>query len=668
MPHLFMQVKHTLLLCAFFSFALPALPAEWRPIAPEELALKQSKTDPNADAEALFRDVRIENAARGAFQNVRTTYIRFKIFTDRGREKYSSVKIEYLGKEHVSDVAGRTIHSDGTIIELKKDAVFSKVEAKQGGQKINVITFALPSVEPGSIIEYRYINNAGELNGVYDPYIPMDVQSEYPVDEVTFHLKPFSSESVRAAMRFLPFGCVPEVGKPDSRGFSSITVRNVPAYHDEPHSPPSLSARQWILVYYEENETMDKDKYWAAVGKREYAQAKEHVKLTREIKRTAAEVTSKGKTDDEKLGLLADYCRKNIKNIWGDQVTTEEREKFKPNTNSGETFRQQLGDPHDIDYVFIALAQAAGYDARLALVAGRRSFIFTPQMMSEYFLNNADAAVLIDGKWKFFDVSDEWAPAGALTWPEQGVYALIPDAKESEWVQTPLMKSDETKIQRIAELKLSATGDVEGDLRELYWGNESIGWRIEHAHQNTAELEDFVRTRTKERFPEFEISNIKVTISPDAKLPVGVSYHLLVKGYAQRTGKRLFLRPGFFTAGRRAFFTEANRSNDVYFDYPWSEEDTVDVRLPEGFQLDHPERPAPFEIKPVVKYGVNISIENPGNTLLYRRSCMFGGESIPIFAPKNYAVLKTVFDRVHSDDDHMITLKLAETTPNATHP
>ena len=181
-------------------------------------------------------------------------------------------------------------------------------------------------------------------------------------------------------------------------------------------------------------------------------------------------------------------------------------------------------------------------------------------------------------------------------------------------------------------------------------------------------MEDFVLTRTKERFPEFEISNIKVTISPDAKLPVGVSYHLLVKGYAQRTGKRLFLRPGFFTAGRRAFFTEANRSNDVYFDYPWSEEDTVDVRLPEGFQLDHPERPAPFEIKPVVKYGVNISIENPGNTLLYRRSFMFGGESIPIFAPKNYAVLKTVFDRVHSDDDHMITLKLAETTPNATHP
>jgi hypothetical protein len=654
------------LLCAYLSFALPALAAEWRPIVAEELALKQSKTDANADAEALFRDVRIENSTIGAFQNVRTTYIRFKIFTDRGREKYSNVKIEYAGKENISDVAGRTIHPDGTIIELKKDAVFSKVEAKQGGLKVNVITFALPAVEPGSIIEYRYMNNGGELNGFYNPYIPMDVQSEYPVDEVTFHLKPFSSAYVHAAMRYLPFGCVPEPGKADSRGFSSITVRNVPAYHDEPYSPPSRSARQWILVYYEENETTDKDKYWAAVGKREYARAKEHIKLTREIKQTAAEITSKGKTDDEKLGLLADYCRKNIKNIWGDQVTTEERERFKPNSNSGETFRQQMGNPHDIDYLFIALAQAAGYDARLALVADRRSFVFTPQMMSEYFLNNSDAAVLIDGKWKFFDVSDEWAPPGALTWPEQGVYALIPDSKESEWVQTPLMKSGDTKIQRIAELKLSADGDVEGDLRELYWGNEAIGWRIEHAHQNAAELEEFVRARTKERYPEFEISKIRVNISPDAKLPVGVSYHLLVKGYAQRTGKRLFLRPGFFTAGQRAFFTEGSRSNDVYFDYPWSEEDTVDVHLPEGFQLDHPERPAPFEIKPVVKYEVNISIENASNTLLYRRSFMFGGDNIPMFAPKNYAALKTVFDRVHSDDDHMITLKLAETTPSAT--
>ena len=660
-----LKAKLGVLPLALLTLAWPALAADWRPIVPEELALKQSKTDPNADAEALFRDVRIENSTVGANQNVRTTYIRIKIFNDRGREKYSNVKIEYLGKEHVSDVSGRTIHADGTIIDLKKDAIFDKVEIKKGGLKVKVISFALPSVEPGSIIEYRWMNNAGELNGFYTPYIPLDVQTEYPVDEVTFHLKPFNSAAVPADMRFMPFGCNPERAGRDSRGFTSLTVRNVPAYHDEPFSPPIYASRQWILVYYEDNTNTGKDKYWTSLGREQYGHAKEHIKINGEIKETAAEIISKGKTDDEKLALLAEHCRKNIKNIWGDDITTEEREQFKPNNNAVDTLRRQVGTSLDIDFAFIALAQAAGYDARYARVADRRSFLFTPELQSGYFLNNADAAVSVDGKWKFYDVSDPWAPPGTLTWPEQGVYALLLDSKNSEWVQTPLLTSDDTKKQRIADLKLSADGDVEGDIRELYWGNEAIAWRIQHARQNDAEREEFIRERLKERFVDFEATNIKVTLSPNTRLPVGVSYHLHVKGYAQRTGKRIFLHPGFFTAGQRAYFTEATRNNVVYFDYPWSETDSVDIHLPVGFELDHPERPAPLNFPPVGKYVANISIVKADNTLLYRRGFVFGNSAVPEFDPKTYNTLKSVFDQVHTNDEHMITLKVADTQPAA---
>jgi hypothetical protein len=660
-----MLVKPSRLCLSLLCLALPSLAAEWRPISPEELALKQSKTDPNADAEALFRDVRIENAVIGSNQNVQTVYIRFKIFTDRGREKYSDVKIEYFGKSHISDVAGRTIHPDGTIIDLKKDAIFDKVEVKKSGLKVKVVSFALPSVEPGSIIEYRWLENKGEIAETYNPYFPLDVQSEYPVDEVSFHLKPFSSSyATLPEMRFMPFGCRPERGERDSKGFTSLTVRNVPAYHEEPYSPPDRSSRQWILVFYEPTIATDKDKYWSLIGKQEYNAAKERIKLNGEMKQAAAEIVSKGKTDDEKLAFLADYCRKTIKSIVGDEITTEEREQFKPNNNSVDTFRQRVGSPRDIEFVFIALAQAAGYDARLALVADRRAFLFAPIVQSRFFLNNVDSAVQVDGKWRFYDVSDPWAPPGTLTWMEQGVWALIPDAKNSEWVQTPLMTSDETKVQRVAELTLSPEGDLEGDVRELYWGNDAIAFRINHARQNDAEREQFLRERVKERFSEFELSNIQVTISPDAKLPPGVKYHLLVKGYAQRTGKRLFFRPGFFTVGQRALFNDANRTNGIYFPYPWSELDNIDIHLPAGFQLDHPEKPGPFEVPSIVKYAANISINNTTNTLFYRRTFTFGGAQIPNFEVKNYKGVKGIFEQAHANDEHMLTLvKAGEPQP-----
>jgi hypothetical protein len=665
-PH-HMLAKLSLLCYSLLSLALPAFPAEWRPINPQDLALKQSKTDPNADAEALFRDVRIENAIIGSNQNVYVNYLRFKIFTDRGREKYSDVKIGYPGKAHISDVAGRTIHPDGTIIDLKKDAIFDKVEEKTSGFKSKVISFALPSVEPGSIIEYRWTENKGEISESYTPYIPLDVQSDYPVDEVSFHLKPFfSNYAALPEMRFIPFGCTPEKGDRDSKGFSSITVRNVPAYREEPYSPPDRSSRQWILVFYEPVIAADKDKYWSVVGKQEYSAAKERIKINGEMKQAAAEIVSKGKTDDEKLALLADYCRKTIKSLAGDEITTEERERFKPNNNSADTFRQRVGTARDIDFAFIALAQAAGFDARLALVADRRSFLFAPIVQSRFFLNNADAAVQLGGKWKFFDVSDPWAPPGTLTWIEQGVWALIPDSQNSEWVQTPLMTSDETKVQRIAEFTLSPEGDLEGEVREIYWGNDAIAFRINHHKQNDAEREQLVRERVKERFSEFELSNVSVTISPDAKLPAGVKYHLLVKGYAQRTGKRLFFRPSFFTAGHRALFNEAARTNGIYFRYPWSENDSIDIHLPPGFQLDHPEKPRPFEVPSIVKYVANISINNATNTMLYRRTFIFGGALIPNFDVKNYKGVKSIFDQAHENDEHMITLvKPAEAQPTS---
>jgi transglutaminase-like putative cysteine protease len=656
LPH-HMLAKQGFLYLTLLSLSLPAFAVDWRPINPQDLALKQSKTDPNADAEALFRDVRIENSLIGSNQNVSITYVRFKIFTDRGREKYSDVKIEYSNKAHLSDVSGRTIHPDGTIVDLKKDAIFDKVEVKKSGLKIRVVSFALPSVEPGSLIEYRWTENKGEIIDGFNPFFPLDVQSEYPVDEVSFHLKPFASNYANLPeMRFMQFGCTPEKGDRDPQGFSSLTVRNVPAYHDEPYSPPDRSSRKWILVYYQPLTFGDNDKYWPSVGKQEYNYAKEKIKINAEIKQVAAEVTSKGNTDDEKLALLANYCRNTIKNTLGDEITTEERQQFKPNNNSADTFRQRMGNPRDIDFAFIALAQAAGYDARLALVADRRSILFSPEMQSRFFLNNADAAVQVNGKWQFFDVSDRWAPPGTLTWLEQGVWALIPDSKNSEWVQTPLLNADETRIQRMADLKLSPEGDLEGDIREIYWGNESIALRINHAKQNDSERAVAIRERIKARFAEFELTNIQVTISPDAKLPAGVKYHLLVKGYAQRTGKRLFFRPGFFTVGHRAYFSDANRTNAIYFPYPWSESDSIDIHLPDGFQPDHPEKPGPFEVPKIVKYVANLSIDNATNTLLYRRTFNFGSNVIPRFDPKNYQGVKSIFDQVHTNDEHMITL------------
>ena len=64
---------------------------EWRPIEQAELALKAPVVEPNADAEAIFWDIRVDDG--GANDLVLSHYVRIKIFNERGRDKYSKIDI-----------------------------------------------------------------------------------------------------------------------------------------------------------------------------------------------------------------------------------------------------------------------------------------------------------------------------------------------------------------------------------------------------------------------------------------------------------------------------------------------------------------------------------------------------------------------------------------------
>ena len=76
-------------LIAVATLALPARAADWKPLDPAHLALKQPKIDPAADAEALLWEVRVADEVdqRGEPATIYEHYLRVKIFTDRGAKR-----------------------------------------------------------------------------------------------------------------------------------------------------------------------------------------------------------------------------------------------------------------------------------------------------------------------------------------------------------------------------------------------------------------------------------------------------------------------------------------------------------------------------------------------------------------------------------------------------
>ena len=152
---------------------------------PAHLALKAAIVEPNADAEAIFWDIRIDDG--GENDLVLNHYVRIKIFTERGRDQYSKVDIPFLQGIKIKDVAARTIKPDGSIVELAKEDIIEKVVVKVSGLKLRTKTFAFQGIEPGAIVEYKWkeVRSDSSANNMR-----LQFKRDIPVQAVTYRIKP----------------------------------------------------------------------------------------------------------------------------------------------------------------------------------------------------------------------------------------------------------------------------------------------------------------------------------------------------------------------------------------------------------------------------------------------------------------------------------------------
>ncbi len=649
---------------------------DWRPIDPAQLALKEPVVEKDADAEVLFWEVRvateIEGAARSAYydagigrspRTVLNHYVRIKVFTERGRESQSKVDIlapKFGGREiKITDVVGRTIKPDGSIVELKKEDVFERTIVRASGLKVNAKSFAMPGVEPGSIIEYRWREIRGNEISDYDR---LELSRDIPVQSVKYYVKPFSDPRFPYGMRAKFFQAkMPPIVK-EKDGYYSMTLTNVPAFHEELNSPPEYSVRPWLLIYYSEDKKLSAQEFWKEYGKEKYATTRQSIKVGDEVKRKAAELIGDATTPEQKLERLFEFCRTQIKNVYDDAngMTPVERDKAKDNNSPADTLKRGIGTGKDIDALFAALATAVGFEARIAFLAKRDDIFFDASFPDDYFMRTYDIAVKVGDGWRFFDPLSTYVPYGMLLWQEEGQDALISDPKEPAFVKTPISGPEKTVETRTGKFKLDEEGTLEGDVRIEYTGHMAAELKEFNDDDSPAEREETLKNKFKSRMGGVEMSDIKIENVTDPVKPFVYSFHIKVPAYAQRTGKRLFLQPAFFQHGLNAVFTTSARKNDIYFHYSWSEADNVEIDLPAGYSLDHADAPSPFSIAGLSRYEPKVGVTTDGHTLFYSRKFSFdprkdGGASV--FPTAAYEPLKQFFDTIYKQDNHTISLK-----------
>lgn len=653
------------LIISFISFRAKA--ADWPPITPEELALKDVAEQPGASAVILDRQEVADDT-----NNFHSTYQRIKILNEEGR-KYANVELPYdRGGFAMTDISGRTVHADGQVIAFEGKP-FDKVVLRGKGIKIHVKAFTLPDVQPGSVIEFRYSLRYGDQTLLAPEWI---IQDELFQKKASFKFIPFQgggSVYVQLAhgqianqvswTTFLPAEYKPQEHTLPRQGYArnqigywvDLNVNNVPAFISEPFMPPPEVLEWRVQFYYVVSS--NQAEYWKDQGKFWNKDVEGYLGKKKGVSEAVAALVAANDTPEQKVRKIYEFVS-GLENTSYIPSRAEQEKKvlgIKPDQGVEDLLRQRSGDHDDLNRLFVAMVRAAGVPAWMMIVPNREYKIFVPELLSTQQFSSEIAIVKLDGKEVFLDPGTKFCPYGLTDWRYSAIKGIRQaEGKGTEIVETPVSNYNQAMITRFTRLKIGGDGRAEGGLGVAYYGLEAMERRREGGRTDAEGRKKLLEDEVKSWLSSD--SEVTLTNPPDwDKTSESMSVHFQIKTPMMiGAGKRLLIPLHPFEFNSRARFAASQRANPIYFYYPSREIDEMHLTLPPGLEVEN----LPADDGQKLTYAIYKSEQKPEgpNGIFAKRDLIMGGLAFP---QNMYGEVKSFYDKVKAGDDQQAILKAA---------
>jgi hypothetical protein len=572
--------------------------AQFQPPTPEELKMTSDPKAPGADA--VYLD--IEEIANDPL-HYQSYYARIKVLTEKGKE-LATVTIPYLkGNKKVADIKGRTIHADGTVIPLavKPEDLLS---AKSGEMQFGRVVFTLPSVEVGSILEYRYDLRYDD-NEFSSPL--WEIQRPYFIHAAHYSFTPFKAfmpngtpgtETNRYLVdsrgrvvnslvwwNHLPPGVTV---KTSVNGSYSIDVTDVPPIPDEDWMPPIDSFLYKVQFYYKAASTAQD--FWISEAKLWSKDVDKFAETSKTIKAAVDGLVASGDSDLDKAKKLyaavqaldnTDYSRKKSE-------SELKQLKIKEARHAEDTWNQKSGSSEDIAMLYLAMLRAAGLTAYAVKVVDRERGVFDITYLDLDQLDTTLVVLSSGGKETILDPGEKMCPFGTLNWRHSHATGLGQGSQGVGVSTTPEQVYKENSVNRVADLTLDAHGSITGNIQIIMVGQEALRWRQFALRNDDSELKKrFDHDELEGLVPEgveAHVDHFLAVDQPDVNLMAIVK---VTGSLGTATPKRILL-PGLFfeTRGHVPFVHEEKRLEPVDMHYANRVSDDVTYHLPPGAAVE----------------------------------------------------------------------------------
>ncbi len=659
-----MQKFYFLAAFALLSIGAGAQNFRFGKVSVEEVEEKVHPVNKEADAAILYRSQNVYydyNDLTG-FTLVTDVHERIKIYTKEGFD-WATKEISYYMnnrvKEEVTSIKGYTYNiKDGKLKEekLRNNGIFE--EEASDYRLITKLT--LPAVQEGSVVEYKYTLRSPFVTSIDDtplqstiPLNRLEVKvsiPEYlvfrkytntksplhlPVSETTqqFRHTSATSTSSTATLSFM-------------QNVYEIEAENIPAlveedYVDYLHNYAAYLKWELTSTRFPNAMVENFSTNWEGVAKSIFDDGGFQKEVNRDgfFKKEVDGLISGVDAPLERAVLVYDFVKQKVK--WNGYYGFTAERGGKAAFNKGE------GNVGDINLLLTAMLKYAGLNASPVVVSTRSNGI--PIYPTRKGFNYVISAIeMPNNQYILLDATDPHAamgelPARARNW--QG--RIIREDATSEWVNlNPQVLSEEKTIisyelgkdmvMRGKSLTLH-NGLFAKEYREKYWDltEQSL-------------LEDLEKGKGNIQLSEVKQENLKA-VGTDVK----ESYEFELQQGADVINDKIYLKPFIFKALAENPFKAEERSYPIFFDFPLVRNKTVNVLIPEGYEVEA----LPESVITKINDGdgeFKFLVSQNGRYL--RLEAQLNLNSI-IFLPSQYSALKEFYAQMVEKQSEAIVLK-----------
>lgn len=631
---------------------------EFGKISPEEVKMTSCSYDTSAVAVVLF-DVgksSFINSPNG-FDVVFDRITRIKILQEAGKE-YAIVSIPFYEEgnniETVEIIKACTYTiTNGGIRKIKELDIKTCYEEKLT-KNWRTLKFAMPDVQPGSIIEYKYKIVSPYKFNLHDWDFQWDIPTLY--SEYLTHMIPFyeytwllqGRTTLDELKQYKVNSSIDNSSfRQDSYSSSSFYdmvykfgLKNIPAFIDEEFIPSREDCVIKIDFQMSAYFNLDGGKIlvmttWPDLVN-DYLKHTDFGKYIKKSQNASSNVLKPdsitGKTQLQKFNYIVDYAKDNFK--WNGE------DKQFADKSPSDLQKDKIGNSAEINLWLVGALREAGLEAYPLLLSTRKHGKIRSDYPFSSAFNTVVAYVVVDGNQILTDATDPYCPNTRISIQCMNDKGLLADKNNLNWIslQSPSISN------LFTFLKIDSIGKEQHAVVIVTANNyEAVSYKNKYADNREILLTDLSK-----KMYQVNDSSLKFKFSQDRTKPYAFSYGLTCK--SEIINNKIYIQPFLNEIFSKNPLTQKNRTYPVDMTYPVNRTYHSEIIIPEGYKAEFlPGNSSQSDELFELEYSA-LQTENKIVVLLtysFKK---------PVYPTEDYSKVKALFDRIVKKSSEKIVL------------